>query len=125
MEIASRVPEVIEFAKTLNNTPWCDEYEKMISGMLYNAVVPDLEAARFKARKFMNKYNSYFPDNSTPASLTADREAMLKQVVGSIGKSPFIEPPINIDYGCNISIGDNFYSNFKQHLYQGFNPFLP
>lgn len=24
---------VIEVAKTLNNTPWCDEYEKMISGV--------------------------------------------------------------------------------------------
>lgn len=28
-------PKVIEAAKTLQHTPWCDEYEKMISGMLY------------------------------------------------------------------------------------------
>jgi hypothetical protein len=26
--------EIIEIAKTLSGTPWCDEYEKMISGML-------------------------------------------------------------------------------------------
>jgi hypothetical protein len=26
--------EIIEIAKTLKNTPWCEEYEKMISGML-------------------------------------------------------------------------------------------
>jgi hypothetical protein len=26
--------EVIEFARGLKGTPWCDEYEKMISGML-------------------------------------------------------------------------------------------
>lgn len=25
----------IEYAKTLANTPWCDDYEKMISGVLY------------------------------------------------------------------------------------------
>jgi hypothetical protein len=28
-------PEIIELARGLQNTPWCDEYEKMISGMLY------------------------------------------------------------------------------------------
>jgi hypothetical protein len=28
-------PEIIELAKGLQGTPWCDEYEKMISGMLY------------------------------------------------------------------------------------------
>lgn len=80
----------------------------------YNAVVPDLEKARFKARKFMNKYNNHFPDDATPASLTADREAMLQQTFGHVGKDVFIEPPISVDYGCNISIGDNFYSNFRQ-----------
>lgn len=26
---------IIEYAKTLAHTPWCDDYEKMISGVLY------------------------------------------------------------------------------------------
>jgi hypothetical protein len=29
-------PETIAFAKTLANVPWCDDYEKMISGVLYD-----------------------------------------------------------------------------------------
>lgn len=61
----------------------------------------------------MHKYNSYFPDAATPESLASDREAMLKDIFGKVGKGPFIEPPLNIDYGCNISLGDSFYSNFK------------
>jgi acetyltransferase-like isoleucine patch superfamily enzyme len=61
----------------------------------------------------MNKYNTYFPDNATPDSLQADREKMLAGVFGRIGKGAYIEPPVNIDYGCNIVIGDGFYSNFK------------
>lgn len=61
----------------------------------------------------MHKYNSYFPDSATPESLTADREAMLREIFGKVGKDVFIEPPLNIDYGCNISLGDGFYSNFK------------
>ena len=32
----------IEFAKTLANTPWCDDYEKMISGVLYEQAIPSL-----------------------------------------------------------------------------------
>ena len=61
----------------------------------------------------MHMYNHHFPDDATPKSLTADREKMLKGILGKIGEDCFIEPPVNIDYGCNISIGDRFYSNFK------------
>lgn len=68
---------------------------------------------RFRARKFMHKYNHHFPDDATAGSLTADREKLLKEHFGKVGKGVFIEPPLNVDYGCNISLGDNFYSNFK------------
>jgi acetyltransferase-like isoleucine patch superfamily enzyme len=61
----------------------------------------------------MHKYNTHFPDDATPDSIIADREKMLQAIFGKVGKGVFVEPPINIDYGCNISIGENFYSNFK------------
>jgi acetyltransferase-like isoleucine patch superfamily enzyme len=64
----------------------------------------------------MHKYNNHFPEDATPDSLTADRATLLKQIMGSIGENAFIEPPLNIDYGCNISIGKDFYSNFKYVL---------
>ncbi|KAK3177513.1 hypothetical protein K4F52_009710 [Lecanicillium sp. MT-2017a] len=103
----------IELAKGLSNVPWCDDYEKMISGVLYDAQVPELVQGRFRARRLMHKYNTTFPDDATPDSLVADREKLLQQMMGKVGKDAFIEPPINIDYGCNIIIGDNFYSNFN------------
>jgi acetyltransferase-like isoleucine patch superfamily enzyme len=40
------------------------------------------------------------------------RADILKQFFGSLGKNSCIEPPLNVDYGCNILIGDDFYSNF-------------
>ena len=61
----------------------------------------------------MHKYNSHFPDDATPQSLDHDRENMLQEMFGKVGKGAYIEPPINIDYGCNVSLGDKFYSNFK------------
>lgn len=85
-------------------------------------MAPELMDGRFRARKFMHKYNNHFPDDATPDSLTADREKMLKEHFGKVGKGVYVEPPLNVDYGCNISVGENFYSNFKyaylkpQHL---------
>jgi acetyltransferase-like isoleucine patch superfamily enzyme len=38
---------------------------------------------------------------------------MLKEILGKVDDTAFIEPPFRIDYGCNISIGKRFYSNFN------------
>ncbi|KAF3004057.1 hypothetical protein E8E13_002016 [Curvularia kusanoi] len=109
----------IEKAKALNHVPWCEEYEKMISGMLYAAFSPELNRARYKARAFAHKYNTWFPDASTSADegfdvLAAERLKMLQSIVGRLGDDEvFIEPPFNIDYGCNISLGNRFYANFN------------
>ncbi|KAM0809785.1 putative Maltose/galactoside acetyltransferase domain-containing protein [Seiridium cardinale] len=61
----------------------------------------------------MHKYNNHFPDDATPDSLQNDRLEMLRGIMGGVGNETFIEPPISIDYGCNIILGDNFYSNFN------------
>ncbi|KAF7564848.1 WbbJ, Acetyltransferase (isoleucine patch superfamily) [Pyrenophora tritici-repentis] len=109
----------IEKAKKLNHVPWCEEYEKMISGMLYNAFSPELNKARYQARAFAHKYNTWFPDPTTDPdkgfdTLAAERLGLLKQIIGHIADDEiFIEPPFNIDYGCNISLGSRFYSNFN------------
>ena len=79
----------------------------------YDAQAQELVDGRYRARRLMHKYNTHFPDDATSDSLIADRTAMLQSTFGKVGKGAFIEPPINIDYGCNITIGENFYSNFK------------
>jgi len=38
---------------------------------------------------------------------------MLQELLGRVGRNCYIEPPFYVDYGCNISIGDNFYANSK------------
>ncbi|KAG7428751.1 putative acetyltransferase [Fusarium oxysporum f. sp. raphani] len=61
----------------------------------------------------MYKYANHFPADATPRSHVADRGKVLQQMLGDIGKGSYIEPPFNIEYGCNISIGESFYSNFN------------
>ncbi|KAG5983462.1 hypothetical protein E4U43_006270, partial [Claviceps pusilla] len=119
-------PDVIAYAKTLANVPWCEQYERMISGQLYASKVPhsvankssppshpprdfvpprydyqvqELIDGRFRARRLMHKYNTYFPDDATPQSLTQYRQGLLEEMLGHIGKNAFIEPPLSIDYG--------------------------
>ncbi|KAL6712477.1 hypothetical protein ACN47E_000354 [Coniothyrium glycines] len=109
----------LDKAKKLSHVPWCEEYEKMISGMLYNAFCPELNAARYKARAFAHKFNTWFPGPATDSStgfdtLASERLKMLKEIIGHIEDDDiFIEPPFNIDYGCNISLGKRFYANFN------------
>ena len=125
----------IDKAKALNHVPWCEEYEKMISGMLYalskaplqqsthslsySAPAPELARARYRARAFAHKFNTWFPDASTDPNegfdvLASERLKMLQGIIGHLGDDEiFIEPPFNIDYGCNISLGKRFYANFN------------
>jgi acetyltransferase-like isoleucine patch superfamily enzyme len=53
------------------------------------------------------------PEDATTTSLGAEREKIIRQLVGKVGESPWIEPPFFLDYGCNISLGDRFYANTK------------
>jgi hypothetical protein len=113
MASTSKNEALISAAKSLKHVPWCEDFEKMISGMLYDSLAPELCNSRFRARKLMHKYNNHFPDDATFESLAVDREAVLKELMGRVGPDVFMEPPVYVDYGCNISIGERFYANFK------------
>lgn len=89
--------------------------------MRYDPLAPELMQSRYRARKLMSKYNAPIPDDISFEDLTQQRENLLKQLLGQVGKGAFIEPPLMVDYGCNIKIGDGFYANFK---YVDFNSFL-
>lgn len=92
---------------------------KLLSDMCtlrYNSFDHELTEARFRARRLLSKCDSTpIPDETTPDELRANREAILGQLFGSVGSNGYLEPPIFVfvDYGCNISIGNNFYANFQ------------
>jgi len=112
-------PQQLELARKLKHVPWCEEYEKMISGMLYDSFVPTLSNARYRARVWCHRYNNEFPkfdsgcEGDFPA-LAKFRYQELKKFLGHIeGDQVYIEPPFIVDYGCNISVGKRFYANFN------------
>ncbi len=83
------------------------EKEKMLTGEPYKANDPELLAERQKAKELI------FSFNNLPPSEVDKRKEILQQLLGKTGDSYYFEPPFRCDYGYNIAIGENFYTNYN------------
>ena len=83
------------------------EKEKMISGKPYKAFDDELVNERRYAKELIFDFNSFRPNE------ILNRNGLIKRLLGKIGNSFIIEPPFRCDYGYNIEIGENFYSNYN------------
>jgi len=83
------------------------EKEKSHAGKLYKAFGKELFEERQYAKKLVFKFNKL------PPSKIAERDEIIRKLLGSTGEKFFIEPPFRCDYGYNITIGNNFYSNYN------------
>ncbi len=82
------------------------EKEKMLAGKYYVSSDKELAQMRLKARQLVWKFNNLPPDEWEEA------DALLRQLIGKTPTRFFMEAPFHCDYGCNISLGENFYANF-------------
>jgi len=83
------------------------EKQKMISGEPYLANGKELFTERQNAKELVFEFN-----NSHPKELKF-RTEIIKKLFGKAEKGTYIEPPFRCDYGYNISVGKNFYSNYN------------
>ena len=80
------------------------EFEKMINGEAYFPN-DELSKLRDKAKDLCLEYNNlYSKDNDK-------RNFIIKSLFGKVGKNFLITAPFYCDYGINIEVGDNFYTN--------------
>ena len=82
-----------------------NEKEKMLSGKLYDSTVEYLVCDRLKAKNLCYEYNLLKPDEENK------KKEILKNLLGKTGENFLIEPNFYCDYGYNIELGENFYSN--------------
>ena len=80
--------------------------EKMLAQKLYMAGVGELATDNKKSRMLTRLFNN------TTEEQWEYRTELLQQLLESAGKNVFIEPPFRCDYGCHITIGNNFYANY-------------
>ena len=80
--------------------------QKMIAGALYR---PDDELAADSAHAiaWCGRYNASY------AATIAERQALLRELIGRVGADVNIRPPFFCDYGYNITLGDGVFLNFN------------
>ena len=82
------------------------EKEKMQKGILYDANYDALLIEeRRKAKALCHEFNSL------SALDEENHQIIMKRLLGKTGKNCFITAPFWCDYGYNIEIGDNFFTN--------------
>jgi len=82
------------------------EKEKMIDGEPYYANEKELSTLRLEAQRAAHRYNQIDPKNYR------ERKSLLKKLLGQTGTMFCVEQPFYCDYGFNIEIGENFFSNY-------------
>ncbi|MDB4538017.1 sugar O-acetyltransferase [Akkermansiaceae bacterium] len=83
------------------------EKEKMVAGELYLSSDLELVEGRVLAKALFKRYNHH-PDQS-----------LLRELLGTCPDEIVVEPDFKCDYGYNIHLGENFYSNFDLVILDG------
>lgn len=82
------------------------EREKMMCHKLYDANYDkELEEERIKCKEMCYDYNALRPKQDV------QRKELIRKLLGKTETAFHIEPPFWCDYGYNIQVGENFYSN--------------
>ena len=81
--------------------------ERMKSGKLYTDLCEGLPERRLRGKELCYDFNHTRPREEER------RQIILRQLFASLGKKPWIEPPLSVAYGSNTHIGDCFYANFN------------
>lgn len=90
------------------------EWEKAQAGYLYDANYDaDIVEARTRCADLCYEFN-----NCRPSDVERQKE-LLHQILGGIKGNLMITAPFYCDYGSNISVGDNFYTNHNCTILDG------
>ncbi len=90
------------------------EWEKAQNGYLYDANYDkEIVEARTRCADLCYEFNNCRPSD------VEKQNNLLKQILGSIKGKPVITAPFYCDYGFNISVGENFYTNHNVTILDG------
>jgi maltose O-acetyltransferase len=91
----------------MSGKPMPTEREKMLAGELYDAMDPELVAARERARDLCQDLNA------TREAQQGERRRILRGLFGAGGDTVWMQPPFFCDYGANIELGERVFFNFN------------
>ena len=84
-----------------------NQKQRMLAGLPYKAWEDGLKEERIANKLRIQEYNSL------PANDFKRKDELIRSILGKVGKDVWIESPFFCDYGYNIEVGDNFYTNYN------------
>lgn len=88
-----------------------EKFKYMATGKPYDDVAPELDDLRDQATEKTTRINN---ENNK-----IKKEKLIRQLFGSVGKKPFLNPNFRCEFGRNIHVGDNFYANYDCVILDG------
>ena len=89
------------------------EWEKAQAGYLYANYEAELLAMRKKCADLCYEFNMCRPSD------TEKQKGLIRKIIGQIKGNITITAPFYCDYGSNISVGNNFYTNHNVTILDG------
>lgn len=82
------------------------EKEKMLAGKIYDPSDAELVTLRENAHRLSKEYNDRL--ESDP-----ERDEIIESLVHITGENVYFQGPVQFDYGCFTTVGENTYANFN------------
>lgn len=82
------------------------EEEKIFAGKMFDPRTPELRKLKHRAHAACQRYNAMDEFDS-------ERPRIIREFIGSIGKTYYFQGPVQFNYGCHTFIGENFFANFN------------
>lgn len=90
------------------------EWEKGQAGYLYDAnYEPEIIAMREKYADLCWEFNMCKPSDQQT------QQRLIREIIGNVKGSIVVTAPFYCDYGVNISVGENFYTNHNVTILDG------
>lgn len=84
-----------------------NQKERMLNELPYQAWKDGLSEERKENKRKVYRYNKLSPDEEK------EQDRLIREIVGKCGETIWVEQPFHCDYGYNIEVGNNFYSNYN------------
>ncbi|MFJ4902296.1 sugar O-acetyltransferase [Streptomyces sp. NPDC088727] len=82
-------------------------HERMLAGDLYISDDPDIEKAQQRAVGLAARYLAAYAEDAGTA------QPLVAELLGGVGAGAHIRPPLYVDYGTYITVGEDTFINYN------------
>lgn len=90
-----------------------EQQKNMLAGNPYNDGTPEINKKREQTHKLNKEFNDSY------GQPIERRTEILKRLIKSVGENVAFETNFRCEFGCNITIGNNFFANFDCVMFDG------